>query len=296
MNSEIIAITGATGYLGQFIVRYFARKGYTIRALTRNIENSKQIFHDVPDIQWYQGDLDPQANYQEFLHDAHGLIHSAFSHIPGRYRGGEGDDLEGFMRINLEGSLNLLRQAKLLQYGVFLSSRAVYGTSIDNDEDAKITPDSHYGLMKKHIEDAIIQEKLPFAILRATGVYGLINPVTQSKWFDLVQTIVQKKYWEGNHAGTEVHGEDLAHAILMLCKPQYHGQIFNCSDFYISHREIAQIVYDLIGSNGDLPRLPTREVVPMPTHKLHALGWKPKGKVYAATVIQELIKSCKTLS
>ncbi len=291
-SKAIIAVTGATGYLGQFIVRHLAHKGYVVRGLTRNIDHGRQIFHDLPNIQWYQGSLDPQADYQDFLDDVSGLVHGAFSHIPGRYRGGEGDDLDGFMAINLKGSLNLLRQAKALQYGVFLSSRAVYGTSADNDEDAQVMPDSHYGMMKKQIEDAIIAEDLPFAILRATGVYGLINPIGQSKWFDLVQTIIQGRYWQKNHAGTEVHGDDLAHAVLMLCSLQYHGQIFNCSDFYISHRKIAQITYDLLGSNGKLPPVPTRKVIPMPTDKLCGLGWKPKGKPNVEITIQELIKNC----
>ena len=39
------------------------------------------------------------------------VVHCAFAHVPGRYRGGEGDDPEGFRRANLDGSLALIRAA-----------------------------------------------------------------------------------------------------------------------------------------------------------------------------------------
>jgi nucleoside-diphosphate-sugar epimerase len=40
------------------------------------------------------------------------LVHCAFAHVPGRYRGGEGEDPEGFLRLNLEGTLRLWDEAR----------------------------------------------------------------------------------------------------------------------------------------------------------------------------------------
>ena len=36
------------------------------------------------------------------------LVHAALEHVPGRFRGGEGDDLAGYLRANVGGGLALL--------------------------------------------------------------------------------------------------------------------------------------------------------------------------------------------
>ena len=38
------------------------------------------------------------------------LIHAAFSHVPGKYRGGEGDDPQGFLTANLDEAIPLVNK------------------------------------------------------------------------------------------------------------------------------------------------------------------------------------------
>lgn len=274
-NLHKIAVTGATGYLGQFIVARLLSQNISVTALTRNINKAKKI---LPQVQWIQGELSPTADYSPLLNGCNGLIHGAFHHIQGHYRGGEGDDLEGFYRKNIDGSHNLLEQAKNLQYGVFISSRAVYGDAPNMAEDTPTLPDSHYGIYKDAIEKLIIRQNYPLAILRPTGVYGIINPIEKSKWYKLIYALKYLKAYPPAHQGTEVHGDDVAQAALLLLQPQYHGQIFNCSDFMMSHREIAQILCDIYRLNTPLPETSNRKVVTMPTDKLKAIGWQASGK------------------
>ncbi|MFV0322058.1 MAG: NAD-dependent epimerase/dehydratase family protein [Alphaproteobacteria bacterium] len=281
-NSPKIAITGATGYLGQFIVAHLLKQNIKVTALTRNINKAKTIF---PHVEWVEGELSPTANYSQLFDGCHGLIHGAFHHIKGRYRGGEGDDLEGFYQKNIAGSHNLLEQAKDLHYGVFISSRAVYGDVHNMAEDAPPQPDSHYGIYKDKVEKLIIQHHYPLAIIRPTGVYGIINPMNHSKWYGLIEAIKYNKVYPTPHQGTEVHGDDLAKAISLLLAPQYHGQIFNCSDFMMSHRKIGEILNGLYALNAPLPQISTRKIFAMPTHKLQAIGWQPSGqKLLKATL------------
>ena len=81
------------------------------------------------------------------LPPADALVHLALAHVPGAYRGGEGDDPAGFRRLNLDGTLRLFDAAGPARI-VFLSSRAVYGdhrrgeTLRETDAPA---PDSLYG-------------------------------------------------------------------------------------------------------------------------------------------------------
>ena len=119
-----VALTGATGYVGGFILGDLLRRGVQVAALTRQRPQS-----DSAPVDWIRGDLSNSAALTELLAGADALVHCAYSHVPGRYRGGEGDDRHGFWRTNLLGSVALFEQARAAGVGrvVFLSSRAVYG-------------------------------------------------------------------------------------------------------------------------------------------------------------------------
>ncbi|MFV0430580.1 MAG: NAD-dependent epimerase/dehydratase family protein [Alphaproteobacteria bacterium] len=288
MDKPTIALTGASGYLGQFIVSYLTKKGFSIKALSRDIKKSSQLF---PNIQWIEGELSSTADYSELLNDCEGLIHGAFHHIKGRYRGGEGDDLEGFLDKNLHGSLNLLKQASKLSYGVFISSRAIYGSSPQTKESDLPAPDSHYGTYKLQIEQAIIKNKWPFATIRPTGVYGLISPIEHSKWYGLIYSLKHHQPYPPAHNGTEVHGDDLAAAIYLLLNPQYCGEIFNCSDFHMSHSKIIQILCDIYHLSAPSPHLSSRLVHPMNCDKLKNIGWQPSGEEKLRETLKNLYKN-----
>ena len=140
-----LAITGGTGLVGSFLVNEARAAGDRITLLSR-----KQVpgFDHVP----YQlGDTPDMSGF-----DA--LIHCAFSHLPGRYRGGEGTDPAGFRRTNLEGTIALFKAAKAtgVRRVLFLSSRAVYdglppGTNLT--EDLSLKPTSLYGQIKLLLVD-----------------------------------------------------------------------------------------------------------------------------------------------
>ena len=99
-----IALTGASGIVGGFVLRAARAAGHHVTPLDRSTG-----FHlgDAPDLSG---------------HDA--LIHCAFAHAPGRYRGGEGDDPDTFLRLNRDGTFRLFDAAVRdgVDWVVFLSS------------------------------------------------------------------------------------------------------------------------------------------------------------------------------
>ncbi|MFD2815453.1 NAD-dependent epimerase/dehydratase family protein [Paracoccus aerius] len=93
-------------------------------------------------------------------HDA--LIHCAFAHAPGRYRGGEGDDPGGFLRLNRDGTRRLFDAAVRDGTGriVFLSSRAVhdgYPAGAKLADDLPPRPANLYGQVKADAEAYLAQ-------------------------------------------------------------------------------------------------------------------------------------------
>ncbi|GAD54512.1 NAD-dependent epimerase/dehydratase family protein [Limimaricola cinnabarinus] len=184
----------------------------------------------------------------------------AFSHLPGRYRGGEGDDPEGFLARNRDGSLRLFKEAHAAGPGrvVFLSSRAVYGgypPGTDLDEHLPPRPDTLYGEMKWAVEQGLSTLAGPgfaTASLRATGIYGT-GP--DHKWRGLFD-----EFFSGRpiapRVATELHGDDLSAAVALLLevpKAALEPRSFNASDITLDRRDLLERVARITGREGALP-------------------------------------------
>ncbi|ARJ68951.1 NAD-dependent epimerase/dehydratase family protein [Paracoccus contaminans] len=252
-----IALTGASGLVGRFVAQALAAAGHQVDPLPG----------------WRLGR--PAA-----LDGADALVHAAFSHVPGRYRGGEGDDPAGFVALNRDGSLQLLQEARAAGVGqaVFLSSRAVYdalpaGTPLPDGTGA--AAESLYGRIKAEVEDglaALVAPGFAPASIRATGIYG---PGPGHKWAGLFAD-----YRAGRPVppcrGTELHGGDLAAAVLLVLGARGQGS-FNASDLLVDRHDLLAEVRRLTGSPHPLPPRADTPVSVMSCERLAALGWRPRG-------------------
>lgn len=258
-----IALTGATGLVGQFIAAHLLASGHTLVALGRQPSQ-----HGGTHRPWRLGQPAPLA-------DCDALVHAAFAHVPGRYRGGEGADPAGFLRQNLDGTLRLWDDARGLPT-VFLSSRAVYdglplGTVLT--EDLPLAPDSLYGRAKLAAETALHAQN--GTSLRATGVYGPPAPGQRHKWADLFDAFAAGTPISPA-VGTEVHGHDLARAVtLLLSAPP--GPT-NCSDLLLDRRDLLARWSRITGTPGRFPERALTLPNVMDCTRLRALGWIPGGE------------------
>lgn len=257
-----IAVTGGTGIVGSFIVDRLLKRGHQVRLMVRPGGTAAPKGVETSLVE-----LDPDSDYRDLLKGADALVHAAFHHQAGRYRGGEGGDLDHFLKKNVAGSLALLAQARDIGIAraILLSSRAVYGRQPPGavlSEDLAINPDSHYGAAKAALEAFAAsfsrQDNWPVCALRPTGVYGLAAPIETSKWFGLVGDCLAGRTIPVR-GGTEVHGGDVAEAIMQLLQAgeaDIAGKMFNCSDLYVSTRDIAAIVQRCSGRDIALPMQP----------------------------------------
>lgn len=258
-----VAVTGATGLVGQFVAAHLLAEGHEVVALGR-----APSLHGGTHRPWRLGERAP-------LGDCDALVHAAFAHNPGRYRGGEGEDPEGFLRANRDGTLQLWEEARGLR-AVFLSSRAVYdglppGTRLT--EDLALAPDSLYGRVKLEAEAALHAEG--GASLRATGVYGPPAPGQRHKWADLFAAFARGEDLPPA-CGTELHGADLARAVaLLLAAPP---GAYNASDLLLDRRDLLARWSRVSGIAGRLPPAAATAPNVMDCARLRALGWRPGGE------------------
>lgn len=254
-----IALTGASGIVGGFAHQALIAAGHDVTPLGRR--NGYRL-GDSPDLAG---------------HDA--LIHCAFSHAPGRYRGGEGDDAEGFRRENLDGTLRLFDAA--VNAGVsrilFLSSRAVHdGQTADVrlTDDLPAKPANLYGEVKAAAENYLRGLNLRSTSIRATGVYG---PGPHHKWRGLFADYLAGKPISPRIA-TEVHGADLAAVMLILLEQDNPPPAVNASDLILDRRDLLADVQKLTNCPHPLPdRGDASKVGALQCDALTALGWNPGG-------------------
>lgn len=262
--AEIVAVTGATGYIGRFVVAELQRRGMTVRALARPGSDLRG-FAVTPE--WVMGDLSSADALAALVDGAGAVVHLAYEHVPGRYRGGEGDDLPGWLAANLNGSLRLLLAARAAQVQrfVFLSSRAVFSRTLpgrDLDEAHPVCPDTHYGAYKAAVEaflGSFAAQGMKTCAVRATGVYGLSWPVQRSKWWGLVQAVLRGDEFSSSGGGTEVHGADVARVIgeVLTRADLPQSDIIHLSDLYVTQREVVRLARHFAGKPGPLPPAPS---------------------------------------
>ena len=171
-----ILITGASGFIGSFIVEEALKQGFETWAAIRK-SSSKEYLQDER-IHFIELNLSSKAQLIEQLrpHQFDYVVHAA----------GVTKCLNkaDFRRINTEGTKNLVDALLDLQMPlkrfVFLSSLSVFGAIKERlpydeiREDDTPKPNTEYGRSKLEAERYIdsIGSRLPYIILRPTGVYG----------------------------------------------------------------------------------------------------------------------------
>lgn len=277
-----VLVSGGTGLVGRYIVEDLLSAGYQVTVGGRHAPSPGLFSHPV---QFVPLSLDPGLDQVTSFDETYFFVHAAFDHLPGKYRGGEGGDPDGFRRFNLEGSVKLFETARRAgtRRAVFLSSRAVYGeqsASTVLTETMTPKPETLYGQVKLDAERALAALAAPgfaTASLRLTGVYGDLRP---NKWDDLFADYLAGRP-VSSRAGTEVHGRDAARAVRLMLEVEsarISGETFNVSDILSDTHDILTVIRRETACPHPLPASADHASMnAMATGKIAALGWTGGG-------------------
>ena len=170
-----ILLTGAGGFVGKAVLKTAQQRGLNIRPVFRSLDSAKGHFEAV-----LVSGLDGAADWSQALKGVDLVIHAAArAHI---MREEALDPLAEYRRVNVEGTLNLARQAAAagVRRFVFISSIKVNGEATApgrrfTAEDAP-APEDAFGLSKAEAEvqlKQVAQETgMEMTIIRPPLIYG----------------------------------------------------------------------------------------------------------------------------
>jgi nucleoside-diphosphate-sugar epimerase len=293
-----IAITGATGFLGHYIVARLAANGHDCRCWYRPTSDRGGLQDFSQRIRWLRGELGDSSAAAELVDGCDAVVHAALYHPGGGFHGGEGDLLD-FVDKNVLGALQLIEAARRKSVGrfIFISTCAVHEKILDDralDETHPTWALSHYGAHKAAIEQFVHSygygQDYPICALRPTGIYGLARPVQNSKWYGLVRNVVRGETVECRLGGKEVHAGDVARAVeLLLTAEGIAGEAYSCYDRYISEYEVATIARRIADSGSEIRGSQTAPKHQIVTEKLRALGMQFGGQRLLEQTIAEMV-------
>ena len=179
-----ILITGASGFIGSFIVEEALNRGFETWAAVRK-SSSREFLQDER-IHFIELNLSSEEQLKQQLKD---IQFDYVVHAAGVTKCLHKED---FFRINTEGTKNLVRALLDLQMPlkrfVYISSLSIMGAIREEQpykeirERDKAKPNTAYGKSKLEAEQWLVslnkelekknEKLLPYVILRPTGVYG----------------------------------------------------------------------------------------------------------------------------
>ena len=185
MNTKKVLVAGATGYLGQYLVRELKNRGFWVRVLVRK-ETQKELFESVDDV--FVG----QVTQPETIKGITKNIDWVFSSV-GITR--QKDGLT-YMDVDYQGNSNLLKEALHDKVDAFQYISAINGDKLRH---LKIFE------AKEKFVDELKNSGINYCVLRPNGFFSDMKDFLQMAKGGRVYL-----FGDGKLKLNPVHGEDLA--------------------------------------------------------------------------------------
>jgi UDP-glucose 4-epimerase len=166
-RKPLVALTGATGFIGQYLLKELPKRGYRLRVLLRRPTMLPKGCASA-----VIGDLARPYNMAEALADVDAVIHTAG--LASTMSGIPEDDYRLFNTESTVGFAKAAQRAKVKRF-VFLSSiRAQSGPTCEGvlTEEREPRPTDAYGRSKLAAEQGLAETDLDWVALRLALVYG----------------------------------------------------------------------------------------------------------------------------
>ena len=225
-----VLVTGATGFLGKYVVKELVEHGYQVRAFGRNSKVGRSL--ENSSVSFFQGDLTKADDVLEACKGMDLVVHAgALSTVWGPW--------EDFYQANVLGTkyvLEACRQAGI-QRLVYVSSPSIYAAPKDQlgikESDA---PEENN--LNNYIRSKLASEKLfkdypdvPSIILRPRGLFGIGDTSILPRVINLSQKLGIPLIGDGRQLMDMTCVENVALAIrLAIEAPEAKGEVYNITN------------------------------------------------------------------
>lgn len=249
----LIALTGASGFVGSFTARALHAAGYEVRALVRSTSRRDHINDVVAEFR--EGELDDPQALAGLVEGVDCVIHNgvdweALRTAPIRH-----------YERNVLGSLRLLestRQAGVQQF-IFVSSVAVHHQMLTEryngliDETHPTWPAGIYGAYKAAIEPHLKAYHVTYGMntsaWRPAAIYGIDPKLERSQWYELIQQARDGQTISTDRGGKITHVQDVADALTLAVGDEtVAGHFYNLVDGYMYWQRAAEFAKEISGS------------------------------------------------
>lgn len=253
-KNKLIFVTGGTGFLGSYLLRYLVREGYTrIRALRRS-SSAMDLLPDLAhEIEWIEGDVLDPFSLQQGMQGAAWVYHCA---AVVSYRAA---DKAHILSVNVEGTANVVNEA--LEAGieklVFAGSVAALGHPKEGFKTTETTPWE----WKKELSSYAVSKRLAELEVWRGAAEGLnvcvINPsviLGAGRWDDgplKIFSLVHRNFLispPGRSGFVDVR--DVAIAMMRLMESHASGERFIVSAENMYFQELMGLMAQTLGKKA----------------------------------------------
>lgn len=225
-----VLVTGATGFLGKYVVEELVEHGYQVRAFGRNRAIGQSLVN--ASVTFIQGDLTNQEDLTKACQEMDMVVHAgALSTVWGPW--------EDFYQTNVLGTkyvLEACRKANIERL-VYVSSPSIYAAPRDQ-LDIKESDAPQENRLNNYIRSKLASEKLfkdypdvSSVILRPRGLFGIGDTSILPRVLNLSQKIGIPLIGDGRQLMDMTCVENVALAIrLALETPQAAGEVYNITN------------------------------------------------------------------
>ncbi len=311
LKGKTILITGATGFIGSYLVLFLAKFNCKVVALTTNKNKAQKLFKNLSYVSIVQQDVRTPLKYSG---EVSYIIHAASI-----------TDSKTFIAepiktidVNLIGTKNILEFAKDkdVEKFLYISSIEVYGiknfgADVISEDDYGymdiLTARSSYAQSKKMCETMCIayasEKNVPVNIARISQVFGGIIQENDNRMFaQFIKAAVYKNdivlHTKGETVRTYCYLPDAAMGLIAILLNGESSHAYNvCNDdMTLSVKQLAEYIAGLfnlsvkfdISDNKNTGYLPTL-IMPTTSKKLQNLGWRPSYTL--ETAIKETVEN-----
>jgi nucleoside-diphosphate-sugar epimerase len=250
----LVALSGASGFVGSYTAKSLRGAGHRVRALVRSESRRDHVAPFVDE--WTVGDQsDPQVQ-AALVAGVDAVIHNSAD-----WEALEQSPVRNFER-NVLASLRLLDAARTagVEQFLFVSSVAVY-QEIPESQGGRITeetpawPGSIYGAYKAAVEPHLKAYHHTYGMntsaWRPAAIYGVPPKLEEAQWLDLVRAGKRGDHVSTDKGGKITHVQDVADALtLAVGDPTVSGQFYNLVDCYMYWQVAAEFAKQLGGSSA----------------------------------------------